>query len=197
MKAAILIFANSPVPFDLKTNDGNGFTATEIESMNFQLLMHACYVCSNTEADKFVFCKNEMNCDGLLNKTGFRKYIQRGRNTGEIIMNAFETVFALGYNAVVAVNCDSIEIESLHIRHALENLKDHDVVIGPSKSGGYYLIGLTEMQRSVFKNKLWHTSMLLKQTLDEITKLRLTYHLQHLLCDVDEEKENYLLQHRQ
>jgi len=53
------------------------------------------------------------------------------------------------------------------------------------------------MHSVLFRYKAWNTPILLQQTLGDIAKLRLTYHLQQVLSDVEDEKEKYLLQHRQ
>ena len=95
------------------------------------------------------------------------------------------------------ISSDSIETETAHLTHAFDHLNNYDVVIGPAREGEYYLIGMRKMQPLLFKYKAWNTSVLLQQTLDDIAQLRLTYHLQQTLNDVEDEKEKYLLQHRQ
>jgi glycosyltransferase A (GT-A) superfamily protein (DUF2064 family) len=47
-------------------------------------------------------------------------------------------------------------------------LNTHDFVVGPAKDGGYYLLGMKTLHNSIFKNKDWGSSSVLKDTLDDI-----------------------------
>ena len=197
MKTALIILVHDPVPYDIKSGKTNIITEEESNAMHKQLLMHTHRVTVSLSADKFLFINNSSIQDDIWMKSTYIKRLQRGRSFGEIISNAFEAVFSMGYTKVVMIGSDSIEIESNHIDHAFNNLKNFDVVIGPAQEGGYYLIGMKKMHHVLFKNKAWNTTVLLQQTLHDIAKLGLTYHLQQALSDVEEEKEKYLFQHRQ
>jgi uncharacterized protein len=187
----------SSVPCTVKTGKVDTISEQESASMRFQLLMHTQRVTIDLAADKFLFINESSADEGLWNKTLYLKRMQRGRGTGEIMMHAFETVFSMGYSKVVMIGSDSIETETSHLMHAFDHLNNYDVVIGPAQEGGYYLLGMKKMQPLLFKQKAWNTSFLLQQMLDDITQLRLTYHLQQVLNDVEEEKEKYLFHHRQ
>ena len=50
-------------------------------------------------------------------------------------------------------------------------LDKNDVVIGPAKDGGYYLLGMKNLHPSLFKNKAWGTSTVLKNTLDNLKEM--------------------------
>jgi hypothetical protein len=42
---------------------------------------------------------------------------------------------------------------------------EHDLVLGPSEDGGYYLIGLRRVHRDLFEDMPWSTSAVLEETL--------------------------------
>lgn len=197
MKAALIILVHNPVPYDIKFGNTDIVTEGESSAMRRQLLMHTYRVTIDLDADKFLFTNDSSVQDEIFINSVYIKRLQRGRGFGEIIANAFETVFSLGYSKVVMIGSDSIEIEADHISHAIEHLKNYDVVIGPALEGGYYLIGMNKMHHVLFKHKAWNTPLLLQQTLEDIATLGLTYHLQQVLSEVEDEKDKYLLQHRQ
>ena len=47
-------------------------------------------------------------------------------------------------------------------------MDNNDVVIGPAKDGGYYLLGMKKLHTSVFKNKNWGTETVRKATLQDL-----------------------------
>lgn len=197
MKNALIILVHDSVPYDIKSGKIDVITEQESYAMRKQLLMHTHRITHDVEADKFLFINESSSIDDVWLKGNYIKRLKRGRGTGEIIANAFETVFSLGYSKVVMIGSDSIEVETDHLKHAFDHLSNYDVVIGPAQENGYYLIGMKRMVCVLFKYKAWNTPFLLQQTLDDIAKLRLTYHLQQVLSDVEDEQEKYLLQHRQ
>lgn len=197
MKTALIILVHDSVPSTVKTGKISIISAQESDAIRRQLLMHTQRVTIHLMADKFLFINEYSSGNNVWNKSGYIKRMQRGRGIGEIILNAFETVFSMGYSKVVLISSDSIETETSHLVQAFDNLDSYDIVIGPTQEGGYYLLGMKRMHRLLFKHKAWNTALLLQQTLDDVTQLRLTYHLQRVMNDVEEENEKYLLHHRQ
>ena len=63
--------------------------------------------------------------------------------------------------------------------------KDDAVVLGPSDDGGYYLIGLRKLHRSLFEEIDWSTERVLAQTIDRARRLGLRVHLLPAWYDVD------------
>jgi uncharacterized protein len=73
----------------------------------------------------------------------------------------------------------------LIVEEAFIQLKTHDFVIGPAVDGGYYLLGMKTLNRSVFEDKEWSTSTVLRDTLQSIQKLDMTYTMLPELRDID------------
>src|SRR5262249_27537309 len=61
----------------------------------------------------------------------------------------------------------------------------HDVVIGPARDGGYWLIGLRARQPELFRQIKWSTSDVLHSTLRRAKAAGLTVKLLRELADVD------------
>jgi glycosyltransferase A (GT-A) superfamily protein (DUF2064 family) len=68
---------------------------------------------------------------------------------------------------VVIIGSDSPGLPSRYLEEALDRLAHADIVLGPSRDGGYYLIGLSKSLRpQIFQNVSWSTNRVLDQTLE-------------------------------
>ena len=61
----------------------------------------------------------------------------------------------------------------------------HDLVLGPSEDGGYYLIGLRRLQPKLFEGMPWSTSTVLEETLRRARSLGLSATKLSAWYDVD------------
>ena len=68
----------------------------------------------------------------------------------------------------------------------LDALGDHDMSIGPTTDGGYYLIGLRSAHRGVFENIDWSTARVYAQTLARALDLGLRVRAVREWYDVDQ-----------
>lgn len=99
---------------------------------------------------------------------------QRGADLGARMHNAVSDAFARGAQRVVLVGSDLPSLPPSHITEALRALDTHDVVLGPSEDGGYYLIGLRRPDERLFAGIDWGTASVLAQTLAAIDRAHLT-----------------------
>jgi uncharacterized protein len=75
------------------------------------------------------------------------------------------------------------------LQQGFEALARHEVVVGPSTDGGYYLLGMKHLYPDLFRGKKWSTHRVLTDTLQDAARLEVSIHLLPLLTDVDEEKD--------
>ncbi|WP_147679011.1 TIGR04282 family arsenosugar biosynthesis glycosyltransferase [Algibacter pacificus] len=113
------------------------------------------------------------------------KTVQEGKDLGERMLNAFKNGFEAGYSRIVLIGSDLPDINSKHIEVGLNKLNQTEVVFGPAEDGGYYLVGLSKMHATVFKNKPWSQDNLLKETLSELKEKRITFSTLETLNDID------------
>jgi hypothetical protein len=64
-------------------------------------------------------------------------------------------------------------------------LESCDVVLGPCRDGGYYLVGLKEPHPELFQDVSWSTGYVLEQTLQNARSSQLTVCLLDVRSDVD------------
>ncbi|MEL6306449.1 MAG: DUF2064 domain-containing protein, partial [Bacteroidota bacterium] len=92
----------------------------------------------------------------------FSEFEQKGANFGERLANAFEVLFAKGYEGVISVGNDCPHISVKLLKQAKQKLETQQIVVGPTYDGGTYLIGMLKSQFSKedFENLPWQQHQL-------------------------------------
>ena len=94
--------------------------------------------------------------------------------------------FAAGHpRRVIAFNSDSPHLPHSVLEDAFESLVVHDVVIGPTHDGGYYLVGAKASHATLFANDGMGTTSALDRLLARIEKLELSVGMAAAFYDVD------------
>ena len=84
------------------------------------------------------------------------------------MQNAFDLLFKKGYQKIVIVGSDIYELNSQDIEGSFITLKTSSYVIGPAKDGGYYLLGMRQLNKNIFENKNWGTDTVFKDTIENL-----------------------------
>ena len=121
---------------------------------------------------------------------GIRYAPQGTGDLGGRMARAFSEAFAAHSEAAVLIGTDCPDLSKDTLRQAFNALDDCDLVIGPARDGGYYLIGLKISARDqalpeLFSGPAWGTSSVLETTLATAERLGLRVHRLHKLRDVD------------
>ncbi len=181
---AIITFVRKPELGKVKTRLAATIGNEKALKVYELLLQHTHKVVDQIAADKFIFYTDIVE-DDIWN--GYFKLKQANGDLGIKMMHAFETVFKLGYGNVAIIGSDCLELAAEHIQNAFTVLETNDAVIGPCFDGGYYLLGLKTIIPLIFENKLWSTSLVYQQTIDDLVN----YNYQNLatLNDIDDEQD--------
>lgn len=139
-KIAILIFANSAEkeavskPFQ--------FSKAVFQAFNKQTL----HIAKKTGLPYFVFSEKQ----------------QIGNSFGERFTNAIQAVYNKGFDAVITIGNDTPHLSLKHLTKTVAHLQKYNIVLGPSKDGGFYLMGLKKSQfnANAFLKLPWQTSTL-------------------------------------
>ncbi|MFS4455302.1 TIGR04282 family arsenosugar biosynthesis glycosyltransferase [Maribacter sp. 2304DJ31-5] len=67
---------------------------------------------------------------------------QQGSSFGERFIHAINRVFEQGYDNVIAIGNDTPTLKTSHLLEAQRQLQLGKTVFGPSRDGGFYLMGL-------------------------------------------------------
>jgi uncharacterized protein len=108
---------------------------------------------------------------------------------GDGLAAALTSVFAHFSNGsrqrIIAFNSDSPHLPPSILEAAFEILIAHDVVIGPTHDGGYYLIGAKAMHPSLFEGDGMGTANALERLLSQARALGLSIGFTPSFYDVD------------
>lgn len=98
---------------------------------------------------------------------------------------AFDTAFAAGASRVVLIGSDIPALSRVLVDEAFARLATEEIVVGPARDGGYYLIGLSRPCAPLFEGIAWGTGAVLSQTLVAASRLARSVRLLAVLSDVD------------
>jgi len=112
---------------------------------------------------------------------------------GQRLNRAVEQSFKAQHQHVAIIGSDCPLVTVADIESAWKSLQNHDVVIGPARDGGYWLIGLNARHPELFENIPWSTSAVLQTTLDRVRGAGLKFECLRTLVDIDtpEDWEEY------
>jgi len=195
-KNLLLIFTRNPELGKVKTRLAKTIGAEKALAIYKFLLAHTKKVTENIACDKAVYYSVKVREDDLWNGEIYQKKQQLGEDLGIRMQNAFQDAFANGYEKVLIVGSDLIDLSEEIIEKGFLQLASNDVVIGPAEDGGYYLLGMKSVHPNVFKNKNWGTSSVREETLNDLKDKKV--HLLNELNDadvLDDIKEHPAFQH--
>ncbi|MBI5250434.1 MAG: TIGR04283 family arsenosugar biosynthesis glycosyltransferase [Desulfomonile tiedjei] len=84
---------------------------------------------------------------------------------GQRMNSAFEEVFRNGAKRAILIGTDIMGLSTALLDEALFKLRSHELVLGPSQDGGYYLVGLNRPFGSLFQGVEWGTNTVMQDTL--------------------------------
>jgi len=167
-KNLTIVFVRNPELGKVKTRLSKTIGDKYALNIYILLLKHTESVLQKVSSDKVVYYSEKIQSNDLWSNRCFQKKLQKGNDLGERMQHAFETAFKEGYEKVVIVGSDLFDLKAAHIENAFKALENHDLVIGPSLDGGYYLLGMKVLHPAVFKNKQWGTDSVLETTLKNL-----------------------------
>ena len=162
-EAALIIFAKSPVPGLVKTRLCPPLAPDEAATLHGSLVLDTLERTKHLVGfDRFLACapsKQHPFFQAMAARHQVELWEQiPDKDLGRRMAHACRTAFERKYTFVVMVGSDLPTIDGDIVQQALRLLTAHDVVIGPSVDGGYYLIGLKKLIPELFSNIPWSTN---------------------------------------
>jgi rSAM/selenodomain-associated transferase 1 len=182
------IMIKYPEPGKVKTRlakDLGSEKAAHICRQTVELVM-ANTIPVNFTYDRIVFYDSaERQNDFAVWLPGEQLLLQQGADVGERMDNAIRDLLKMGAKKAVITGADIPELTAPIIREAFAALDDADIVIGPAKDGGYYLIGMKSPHPEIFQGIPWSTGKVFEETSRIIEKLHLSCRSITTLSDLD------------
>lgn len=185
----LMVFVKNPMKGKVKTRLAKTVGDERALEIYRVLLDHTITIARRVNLDKAIFYSDYIDETDMWRKAKFSQFIQEGNDLGERMYNAFKYAFSKQYKSVVIIGSDCLDLNEQIIADAFEILKNNEVVIGPAKDGGYYLLGMQKLYKNLFINKHWSTENVLLDTLLDVSNLNISMKLLPTLSDIDEEKD--------
>lgn len=182
----LVVFARYPVPGKTKTRLIEHLGADGAAQLQDRMTRHTLSQADNfarhsgasiqiyfTGADRSAMC----------HRYGARfEYIEQGEGgLGDRLTRA--ALVQEGSVIVIGSDCPGLTAHILH--QAAAQLAEHDLVLGPSLDGGYYLVGMRQPRPELFAGIDWSTQRVAAQTIGAATRCGLSIALLEHLSDVD------------
>lgn len=185
MKKALIIFLKYPEIGKCKTRLAASIGEANSLKVYKELLHHTNLISNDLKVDKFLFYDQPSTQKMPWNEDIYQVAYQIESDLGGRMQNAFEELFAKGYQHIVIIGSDCYELTQNSIEQAFIDLEEYKATIGPAKDGGYYLLGLSEMMPELFKNIAWSTNKVYQSTIEILKSLEIDYSVGPILSDID------------
>jgi len=132
------------------------------------LLDHTVSFTKDLKVEKWVYYSESIWENDIWDNKVYQKKLQKGKDLGERMMNAFREGFQAGFENIIVIGSDMFHLNQSDLEEAFSKFKDHNYVVGPAEDGGYYLLGMKSIKTELFQNKNWGTDTVLQDTLSDI-----------------------------
>lgn len=187
----LLIFTRNPELGKVKTRLAKTVGDETALKIYIFLLQKTREVSLKVSSDKAIYYSVKIRENDIWDTNSYQKHLQMGDDLGFRMQHAFQQSFKDGYQKVVIIGSDLYDLTPEIIENSFIQLDTSDVVLGPAKDGGYYLLGMKKLHPTIFQNKEWGTATVLKETLEDLKDKKVS--LLEELNDVDvyEDIENH------
>jgi rSAM/selenodomain-associated transferase 1 len=112
---------------------------------------------------------------------------QDGVDLGARMRRALSDLLAIeDIGRAMLIGTDAPQLNRDTFRQAASALEEHDLVLGPTVDGGYYLIGVREIRQELFEDVRWGTSSVLARTLEIAEEIGLSVLRLEEMRDLDD-----------
>ena len=165
MKRALAIFAKAPLPGRVKTRLSPSLSPQQAADLYRCMLLDTLERVGALDAEKVIFHEGEA---AFFREAapGASLVAQAAGALGTRLEHACDTLRSMGYGPCVVIGTDSPDLPLAYIEDAFRMLEQGgDAVFGPAGDGGYYLIGLRDGYRSLFRDIPWSSEKVLEKSL--------------------------------
>lgn len=185
----IIVFVKNPRLGSVKTRLAETVGDRRALEIYEHLLELTAAAASDVQANRRVWYSDSIRLNDQFDNNLFDKDVQHGSDLGERMLYSVASGFEAGYQHIVVIGSDCPEVTGELLEKAFTSLNEADVVVGPSKDGGYYLIGFSQYVPAVFKNISWSTPDVYPATMEILDRKGLSVSVLDELNDIDTEED--------
>lgn len=183
----LVIMAKAPRHGAVKTRLASSLPPAEITDFYRCLLEDTLALARSLEdVEVAIMCPaSDVNELAKLAGSGVRVVAQNGDGLAAGLTSVFAHFAGEDRSRVIAFNSDSPHLPASMLKDAFQTLEDHDVVVGPTHDGGYYLVGAKASCPTLFVHDGMGTSSALDRLLSRARGLELSVGFATSFYDVD------------
>jgi rSAM/selenodomain-associated transferase 1 len=182
----LALFAKRPVPDRAKTRLSPALPADLACDLYRAMLADAQEAAALADADeRYIYWAEEPHGDPGPGGSPFKNRVQHEGDLGVRLERAFAELLRADEERAVILGADCPELDSAMLSSAFAALDSRDLVLGPTRDGGYYLVGLRRSAPEIFRGIAWSTGRVLEQTLERARDAGLTHTVLAELEDLD------------
>jgi uncharacterized protein len=188
--SALAVMAKAPLAGQVKTRLMPGLTAQDAAALSSALLLDQLNHVQELGMADFYLAYAPDSARLLMERlapSGFHLFAQQGADLGARMQSVFARLFAAGHKQIVLIGGDLAPVPRNFFEQAYDFLqaRGQRVVLGPSRDGGYYLVGCNRLTPQMFQAMTWSHSEVLAQTRVKLASLKIDYRLLPTWFDID------------
>jgi rSAM/selenodomain-associated transferase 1 len=191
----LVIMAKAPKPGMVKTRLTQSLPSPAVTALYRCLLEDTLALATSLTGVEVALMCPESDQDELAHLVSdtVRVVAQEGEGLAAGLTSVFRHFTAAGRQHVIAFNSDSPHLAPSVLDSAFEILTAHDVVVGPTHDGGYYLVGANAAHPALFESEGMGTGSALNRLLTRAKALELSTGLTEPFYDIDVANDLILL----
>jgi rSAM/selenodomain-associated transferase 1 len=184
----LVIMAKAPRPGTVKTRLARSLPLEAVTELYRCLLDDTMALAHSLSSGKVAIMCPASDVEELaqLSRGATGVVAQQGEGLAAGLTSVFAQ-FALGGHRVIAFNSDSPHLPVSVLDRAFEILTVHDLVVGPTHDGGYYLVGAKAPHATLFQGDGMGTNSALDGLLERARRLQLSVGFAESFYDIDVE----------
>lgn len=184
-KKLLMVFVKNLEKGNVKTRLAKEIGDSKALQVYESLLDYTRKIILPLEADIQIWFSSRLPNGGRWNQPPFELRVQPEGDLGFRMKEAFRAAFEAGYNRVVIIGSDCAELTTGLVQQAFQLLHSRDVIIGPARDGGYYLLGKSRFLPDLFDLARWSTDSVFNETVDRLEEREIHWDRLPVLNDVD------------
>jgi rSAM/selenodomain-associated transferase 1 len=187
LNRTLVIMAKAPRPGMVKTRLMESLPLPAVTALYRCLLEDTLALATSLKSVEVAVMCPEADQEELADVLGNTVQVvaQRGEGLAAGLTSVFRHFTASGRQRVIAFNSDSPHLPPLVLESAFETLATHDVVVGPTHDGGYYLVGAKAAHTALFESDGMGTGSALDRLVARAKALQLSTGFTEPFYDID------------
>src|SRR5258705_5977330 len=187
---ALAVMAKAPIAGSVKTRLLPYLSAAEAGELARSLLLDQLSHLRAIETVDLYVAFTPLHEEALMKQlvpAPFQLFLQSEGDLGARMQNVFAQLFGKGHQAIVLIGADLMPVPLEYFGQAYDYLDGPEprVVLGPSRDGGYYLVGLNRPMPAMFENMTWSHDQVFTQTVIKLADLDIETRQLPIWFDID------------